>query len=83
MYITKPGCNTPYSKMAAASDDLGRAARELGIKGHDSMVTCFHIVIYSEICLKTVVFPGVRKRFTKKMALKYLSLSSLKTENCS
>ena len=47
------------------------------------MVTCLHMVIYPEICLKTVVFPGVRKKFTKKMALKYLSISSLKTESCS
>ena len=36
--------NTPYSKMAAASDDLGRVARERGIEGHDSMFTCLHVV---------------------------------------
>ena len=69
--------------MAAASDDLGRVAREQGIEGHDSMFTCLHVVAKSEICLKTVVFPGVRKKFKKRMALKYLSISSLKTENCS
>ena len=36
--------NTPYSKMAAASDDLGRVARERGIEGHDSMFTRLHVV---------------------------------------
>ena len=36
--------HTPYSKMAAASDDLGRVARERGIEGHDSMFTCLHVV---------------------------------------
>ena len=35
---------TPYSKMAAASDDLGRVTRERGIEGHDSMFTCLHVV---------------------------------------
>ena len=35
---------TPYSKMAAASDDLGRVARERGIEGHDSIFTCLHVV---------------------------------------
>ena len=34
--------DTPYSKMAAASDDLGRVARERGIEGHDSMGV-FHL----------------------------------------
>ena len=29
--------------MAAASDDLGRVARERGIEGHDSMLTCLHV----------------------------------------
>ena len=42
------------------------------------MFTCLHVVVLFEICLKTVVFPGVRKKFTKRMALKYLSISSLK-----
>jgi hypothetical protein len=32
------GNNTPNSKMAAASDDLGRVARERGIEGHNSNV---------------------------------------------
>ena len=36
--------HTPYSKMAAASDDLGRVARERGIEAHDSMFTCLHVV---------------------------------------
>ena len=36
--------HTPYSKMAAASDDLDRVARERGIEGHDSMFTCLHVV---------------------------------------
>ena len=35
----RPG-NTPYSKMATASDDLGRVARKRGMEGHDSMFTC-------------------------------------------
>ena len=35
---------TPYSKTAAASDDLGRVARERDIEGHDSMFTCGSIV---------------------------------------
>ena len=71
--------------MAVVSDDLGQVARKRGIEGHDSMFTCLHVhvVVQSEICLKTVVFPGVRKKLTKRMALKYLSISSLKTENCS
>ena len=37
--------HTPYSKMAAASDDLGRVARERGIEGHDSMFTSLHVVV--------------------------------------
>ena len=38
--------NTPYSKMAAASDDLGRVARERAIEGHDSMFTCLHVYMW-------------------------------------
>ena len=34
---------TPYSKMAAASDDLGRVARERGIEGHDSFPEQFSV----------------------------------------
>ena len=36
---------TPYSKMAADADDLGRLARERGIEGHDSMFTCLQVVL--------------------------------------
>ena len=36
---------TPYSKMAAASDDLGRVARERGIEGHYLTFTCLHVVV--------------------------------------
>lgn len=68
--------------MAVVLDDLGRVVRELGIEGRNLMVICFYIVIYFEICFKIVVFSGVRKRFIKKMVLKYFFLSFLKIENC-
>ena len=55
-------------------------ARHRGPRFNVYMFTCGSII---RICLKTVVFPGVRKKFTKRMALKYLSISSLKTKNCS
>ena len=34
--------------MAAASDDLGRVARERGIEGHDSMFTCLHVACVAD-----------------------------------
>ena len=68
--------------MAAASDDLGRVARERGIEGHN-VFTYGNLRAVLKICLNAVVFPVVRKGFTKIMELKYLSISSLRTEGCS
>ena len=63
--------------MAAASDDLGERARHRGPRFNVYMFTCVSILRNMP---QTVVFPGVRKKFTKRMALKYLSISSLKTD---
>ena len=53
--------------MAAASDDLGRVARERGIEGHDSMFTCGSVVrnMPQNCCV-----PGCKKKVYEEDGVK-------------
>ena len=53
--------------MAAASDDLGRVARERGIEGHDSMFTCGSIVRNMP---QNCCFPGCKKKVYEEDVVK-------------
>ena len=61
---------TPYSKMAAARNDLGRAARKRGIEGRRENLVVFTYGNRERSCFKIALFHSVLRKFMWKNGVK-------------